>query len=151
MRPTSGPLRQPSREPWTCPECGRSFRSANKYHTCGTFPLDGHFSGKEPVVREIYDSLLAALQAVGPVSVFPLKSRIVFQAQVQFAAAAAHRNWLECILWLRRRAGHPRLLRVEMQVYRDYGHILRLDQPSDLDEGLIALLEEAYLIGSALD
>ena len=43
--------------------------------------------GKEPIVRELYDHLFEALKQFGPVQAFPVKTRIVFQAEVQFAAA----------------------------------------------------------------
>jgi hypothetical protein len=49
--------------------------------------LEDHFVGKEPIVRELYDLLLESMQQFGPVNVFPIKTRIVFQAAVQFAAA----------------------------------------------------------------
>ncbi len=132
---------------WTCPICGRTFRAANTYHSCGQYALDGHFTNKNPLVRELYDFLEESLRQFGPVAVFPLKTRIVFQAEVQFAAAVAHKNWLEGQFWLRRNAAHPRIQRVEMGVFRDYGHIFKLTRVEDLDDGLIKLLHEAYVLG----
>ena len=86
------PSRQKARTFWTCPRCGRQFVSANKWHSCESFRLEGY-------------------------------------------------------LWLRRRAAHPLIRRVEMQVFRDYGHIFRLSQPADLDDDLVALLHEGYMLG----
>ncbi len=37
--------------------------------------------------------------------------------------------------------------KIEMGVFRDYGHIFRLNYPYDLDEDLIDLLHEAYILG----
>lgn len=65
----------------------------------------------------------------------------------QFAAAVSHRRWLDGYLWLRRQAAHPRVRKIEMGIFRDYGHIFRLTQSEDLDEGLVDLLHEAYMIG----
>ncbi len=136
---------------WTCPVCGRRFRRANTYHSCGRYSLEQHFSGKEPIVRQLYDRLLNTLQVIGSVTAHPVKTRIVFQAEVQFAAAVIHKDWLEGYFWLRRQATHPRIQRVEMGIFRDYGHIFRLSQPDDLDEDLVDLLREAYAIGSLVD
>ncbi len=136
---------------WTCPVCGRRFRRANTYHSCGQYSLEQHFSGKDPIVRHLYDRLLETLQEIGSVTAYPVKTRIVFQAEVQFAAAVIHKDWLEGYFWLRRQAMHSRIQRIEMGVFRDYGHIFRLSQPDDLDEDLITLLREAYAIGTMVD
>ncbi len=135
---------------WMCPECGRQFRTANPWHVCGQYALDDHFVGKDHIVRELFDQLLTTLQDFGPVHVYPLKTRIVFQAETQFAAAMTRKHWLEGYLWLRRRVEHPLIRRVEMHVFRDYGHIFRLTTLTDLDPELVALLHEAYALGSVV-
>jgi hypothetical protein len=109
--------------------------------------LEDHFLGKGPIVRELYDLLFETLQQFGPVKAFPVKTRIIFQAEVQFAAAVSRKHWLDGYLWLNRQALHPRIYKMEMGVFRDYGHIFRLSRPDDLDEELVALLHEAYILG----
>jgi hypothetical protein len=121
--------------------------SAHKWHSCEQFRIEDHFRGKDPLVRELYVLLFAALNEFGPVVAYALKTRIVFQAETQFAAAIPRKHWLEGYLWLKRRAAHPLIRRVEMQVFRDYGHIFRLTQPADLDTDLVALLHEGYMLG----
>jgi hypothetical protein len=137
----------PQKRLWSCPRCGRQFVSANKFHSCGQYSLDAHFMGKAPAVRELYETLLKTLEQFGPVSAYALKTRIVFQAETQFAAVTPRRRWLEGVFWLKRRAAHPLIRRIEMQVYRDYGHIFRLTGPEELDEDFSTLLHEAYVLG----
>ena len=132
---------------WTCPNCGRQFISINRNHSCGRYSLEDHFAGKELIVRELYELLFETLKQFGPVKAFPVKTRIVFQAEVQFAAAMPRKRWLDGYLWLRRQATHPRIRKIEMEIFRDYGHIFRLARHDDLDEDLIELLHEAYIIG----
>ncbi len=132
---------------WTCPRCGRQFVSANKWHSCQQFRLEDHFAGKDSLVRELYDLLFATLNEFGPVTAYALKTRIVFQAETQFAAAMPRQHWLEGYLWLRRRAIHPLIHRIEMRVFRDYGHVFRLTRLADLDDELMALLHEGYMLG----
>src|SRR5262245_39846539 len=108
---------------WTCPKCGRQFVSANKYHSCGHYTIETHFAGKPAAVRELYDSLLKTLEQFGSVSAYALKSRIVFQAETQFAAVTPRQRWLDGTFWLKRRAAHPLIRRIEMGVYRDFGQI----------------------------
>lgn len=57
---------------------------------------------------------------------------------------------LDGYLWLRRQAPHPRVSRIEMGVFRDYGHMFRLKHSDDLDNDLIDLLHEAYILGCAI-
>jgi hypothetical protein len=49
--------------------------------------------------------------------------------------------------WLRQQSVHPRFRKIEMGIFRDYGHLFRLSRPEDLDEGLVELLYEAYILG----
>jgi hypothetical protein len=137
----------PSRSLWVCPDCGRQFVSVNRNHSCGRYNLEDHFTGREPIVRDLYDLLFETLQQFGPVSAFPVKTRIVFQAEVQFGAAMPRKRWLDGYLWLRRQAVHPCIHKIEMGVFRDYGHIFRLSRPYDLDGDLIDLLHDAYILG----
>ncbi len=111
------------------------------------FDIQDHFAGKDAEVRGLYDLLFATLNDFGLVTAHALKTRIIFQAETQFAAAMPRKHWLEGYLWLRRKAFHPLIRRVEMQVFRDYGHIFRLTQPSDLDAEFVALLHEAFMLG----
>ena len=132
---------------WVCPDCGRQFVSFNRNHSCGRYSLEEHFAGKEPIVRELYDQLFETLKQFGLVKAFPVKTRIVFQAEVQFAAAVPRKRWLDSYFWLKRQAAHPRIHKLEMGIFRDYGHIFRLKRPDDLDEDLVDLLHEAYILG----
>ena len=135
------------KQSWVCLDCGRQFVSVNRNHSCGLSSLEDHFIGKEPVARELYDLLFETLKQFGPVKAFPIKTRIVFQAEVQFAAAVLRKRWLDGYLWLNRQAFHPRIYKMEMGVFRDYGHIFRLSHVDDLDEALVDLLHEAYILG----
>jgi hypothetical protein len=72
--------------------------------------------------------------------VSPVKTRIVFQAEVQFAAAMARKRWLDGYAWLRRQATHPMIGKIEMGIFRDYGHIFRLTRSEDLEQGFVDLL-----------
>ena len=137
----------PKRQIWTCPDCGRQFVSVNRNHSCGRYRLEDHFIGKEPIVRELYDLLFETLKQFGPVKSFPVKTRIIFQAEVQFAAAMPRKHWLDGYLWLNRQTFHPRIHKMEMGVFRDYGHIFRLSRLDDLDEELVDLLHESYILG----
>ncbi len=103
-----------------------------------------HFDGRDPVVRTLFDELRSAVEAAGPATMYPQKSRIVFMDRVRFCAAMTRKHSLLFHLWLKRRAEHPLLVDVE-----DMGKIgwicrFRLTEPGQIDGALRALIEEAY-------
>jgi ABC-type ATPase with predicted acetyltransferase domain len=60
----------PGKDLWTCPQCGHQFVTANMWHSCGSYDLDGHFRGKDPQVRELFDALVEVIEGIGPVTVY---------------------------------------------------------------------------------
>ena len=137
-----------SKEPlWTCPACGHKFVTQNIWHSCVTVDLASHFHGKAASLLPTFESYVATARACGPVTVYAQKTRIVIQARVRFAGAVVRKSWLDAGMWLRRRAEHPLLTRVEDFGTAGFGHHFRLSQPTEVDEALAALMREAYQIG----
>jgi predicted transport protein len=88
---------------WTCPKCGRAFANANQEHSCMTRPIDEHFEGRSPQVRELYDAFKSEVERCGPILVQSVKTRIAFQVRMNFAAVHTRKNYLRCHLVLARR------------------------------------------------
>ena len=133
---------------WPCPDCGHQFVVPNTYHSCANYNIDDHFTGKELVVRKIFEELTAAVEKFGPVTIYAQKTRIVFQVRTRFVALMPRKQWLTGHIWLKREASHPRIYRIEMYTYRDYGHQFRLHKPEDIDEPFLELVHEAYALAS---
>jgi hypothetical protein len=136
-----------SRQLWKCPSCGHRFVTPNIWHSCGRYRIEDHFIGKAPVVRKLFDRLDAAIQAFGPVNVYAQKTSIVFQVRVRFARAMPKKQWLDGHFWLKRRASHPRLTKIEHILRHDWIHWFRLTTPADIDKPFVKLLRESYRIG----
>src|SRR3954451_18023949 len=95
---------------WRCPECGQSFVTRHAPHSCLVIELDEHFVETEPVVRETFDALLAAVEENGPVTVNATKSRISFQVRMRFGGAdKPRRDLLIANFVLTRAIASPRL------------------------------------------
>ena len=139
----------PSKAPlWKCPRCGHRFVTRNLWHSCVRVSLAEHFRGKPIQRKETWDRWLAVARQCGPVRAYAQKSRIVIQARVRFAGAVVRANSLDASLWLRRRAAHRLLRRVEDFGPLGFGHHFRLVAPSDIDAPLQALVREAYRVGT---
>jgi hypothetical protein len=133
---------------WKCPTCGHKFVTPNIWHSCSRYPLSYHFKGKDPIVRDLFEGYLALVESLGPITVIPQKTRIAFQVRVRFAGAVTRKHWLDCALWLKRRADHPIFYRIEPLGSLGHIHRFRLTTAEQLrDKRLKALMREAYTVG----
>jgi hypothetical protein len=133
---------------WKCPECGHRFVTKNLSHSCVRVSLAAHFRGKPADRKKTWDRWLAIARACGPVTAYAQKTRIVIMARVRFAGAVVRTSYLDAGLWLRRRADHPRLSRVEDFGPLGCGHHFRLEHPDEIDDALEDLMREAYRVGT---
>ena len=133
---------------WACPECGRTFAARGQVHACAPLgDLAAHFARSEPVVREVFDALLARVSTFGPVSVLPQRSRIALHARMSFAAFVPRRRWLGGHLVLARRVESPRFTLVQVFSAGNVLHGLRLREVDEVDDELAGWLREAYAVG----
>jgi hypothetical protein len=117
------------------------------WHSCSRYTLAHHFTGKPRELRELFNRYLAVVRAFGPVTVISQKSRIAFQVRMRLAGAAVRNRWLACGFWLKSRAAHPLIHKVEVWLGRDFIHRFRLTDSIQLDAPLIARLRESYEVG----
>ncbi len=132
---------------WRCPKCSREFANRNQSHACGRHSLESHFVGKPVEVRRIYERFLEALQAIGPVTVLPERTRIAFQVRMSFAQLTPRRKWVDGHLVLAARVRSPAFRRVESFSRRNHLHAFRLVHPDDINDELRKWLREAYAVG----
>jgi hypothetical protein len=132
---------------WECPACGRAFANRNQSHACARHELAPHFAGRPPEIRALFDAVVAAVRAIGPVRMLPEKTRIAFQVRMSFAQVTPRRRWLDGHVVLARRLEHPRFRSVTTISPRNHVHVFRLERPDDIDAEFRAWLAEAYAVG----
>jgi len=132
---------------WKCPRCKRTFANRNQTHTCGLHDLESHFRDKPPEIRALYDAVLAAVLALGPVTVLPEKTRIAFHVRMSFAQVTPKKGWLDGHVVLARRLEHPRFRSIQTFSPRNHLHTFRITQLADVDDDFRAWLAEAYAVG----
>jgi hypothetical protein len=147
--PRPAPKRHPAGDSlWHCPKCERAFANRNQTHTCRTLhDLEHHFASRDPIVRQIYDRVIAAMNSIGPVIILLEKTRIAFQVRMSFAQVTPRQKWLDGHVVLPRRLEHPRFRRIETFSTRNHVHAFRLEKPDDVDDTVVAWLREAYDVG----
>lgn len=133
---------------WTCPDCGRTFASANQTHTCARLAeLSTHFEKSSPTVRMIFARVVEVARTFGPVEVLPEKTRIALHARMSFAAFMPRRDWLAGHLVLAREIRDPRFTKIETYSPRNVLHQFKLAAEQDVDDQFAAWLAEAYQVG----
>ena len=132
---------------WRCAKCRRAFANRNQSHACGRYTLAHHFRGKPPAIRALFNAVVAAVRANGPVRILPEKTRIAFQVRMSFAQVSPRRGWLDGHVVLARRLEHPRFRRLETFSPRNHLHAFRLAASDEVDEDFRAWIAEAYLVG----
>ena len=132
---------------WQCQKCKRRFANRNQSHACGRHDLAHHFSAKPPEIRALFDAVVVALRAIGPVRILPEKTRIAFQVRMSFAQVTPRLKWLDGHVVLARRLEHPRFRSVQTFSPRNHVHVFRLTSPGEVNAEFCAWLAEAYSVG----
>jgi hypothetical protein len=132
---------------WVCPRCNREFANRNQTHTCGTVSLDEHLRGRSPEVVAMFERFRAIVEARGPVTVLPEKTRIAFHVRMSFAAVMLRRDHLDGHVVLARRLESPRFLEIQTFSPRNHLHQFRFHSLDELDDEVRVWIDEAYAVG----
>lgn len=108
--------------------------------------VDEYFSTGPPFERPIFDAVVAALEPVGPLHVEPVSVGVFLKRGGSFAELRPKTKWVALSFSLEREARHPRIVRKVEPYGAKYFHVANLRSPEDLDDALVDLLTEAYLL-----
>jgi predicted RNA-binding Zn-ribbon protein involved in translation (DUF1610 family) len=146
MKPETKP-----RPLWRCPKCGKYYVTRHMWHACARHTVAEHFAGRDPILRSLFDGLVALLRRFGPVRIVPGKTGIAFQQRMRFASVFVRKNHLEAGFILPRRLDHARIKKVVAYSPHAYAHHVEIRSPADLDEELAGWLRETYRVGAQTD
>ncbi len=132
---------------WKCPKCGRRFAHANQAHSCQVVPMSPHRAKAPPGVRRIYQAVMRALRACGPVQVAPTKTSINLLSRTSLGGISLHKSYLNLGLVLSHRVDDRRVASVLQISPRSFAHRLRLQSVADVDAAVRRWLREAYQVG----
>lgn len=132
---------------WQCPRCGNLFVTKNMWHSCTMLELDESFARSSPEMRTLFDRLLEKVQECGPVIVIPQKTRVALQVLVRFMTVMPRKDHLVVEFWFTKERHDYRFFKVEKYANRTYGHFVRLENETDLDEDVKRWIRTSYRIG----
>lgn len=109
-----------------------------------SFTVASHFAKSERAVRDIYDALLVASRALGPVREDPKKTSIHLVRRYAFAGVATRKEALILTLKAAQRVKSPRVHKaLQASEHRWYVEI-RLTSSADVDAELRRWLAQSY-------
>ena len=130
---------------WTCPECKREFIKVNQSHSCGVFPLENHFAGKEEVGKPLFDEFVARVRAeVGPVRIDSPACCIHLVKNSTFAAAWVRKDRIKIDFRLERKIDSPRFTKTVQLSAKRYVYYMDIMSPDNMDAELMGWLKESY-------
>jgi len=111
-----------------------------------TFSLDSHFTGKNPIVRAMYDRLLASLRKFGKIIEEPKKTSIHLVNVSALAGVETRKAYILLNIKAEHKISSPRIDKVEQISSKRFHHRLKLSRLSDIDSELLGWLREAYVL-----
>lgn len=112
------------------------------------FTVDQHFKGKDPVVKAIYDRVLAEARKFGPVVEEPKKTSIHLVNMSAFAGVTARRNALILTIKSSSPIRDKRITKTEKVSVGRFHQEVKLTSPKEVDPLLIGWLLEAYALSA---
>ncbi len=108
------------------------------------YSISDHFTGKDPIVRTIYDRLLAEARSFGPVLEEPKKTSIHLVNKSAFAGVATRKNAVLLNIKSAAPIQDARVVRAEQLSARRFHQEVRLVASEEIDAVLLGWLRSAY-------
>jgi hypothetical protein len=133
---------------WTCPECGKSFRNKNQWHSCFTLSLEDHLRNKPEKIQKLVYKLITILESFGPIELNPVKSVIQVKAGATFLSIKTKKEYVELEFQLGKEIEiFPIHRSVKISGNRVL-HFLYLQSKKDINGQLIEWLKDSYKLVS---
>lgn len=105
-----------------------------------------HFERSEPHVQAVYDKILKAARAIGPVGEDPKKTSIHLTRRTAFAGIATRKSALILTLKSATDIDDERIIKHEQASANRWHLEVRLEQPRDVDTTVTGWIKTAYAL-----
>lgn len=106
--------------------------------------VEEHLAGKAPVVRAIYERLIDAVRAFGPLHEEPKKTSIHLNHRTAFAGIATQQQALLLTIRAASPIESPRVRANERVSAKRVHALVKLERPEDVDAELVGWLRAGY-------
>jgi hypothetical protein len=103
-----------------------------------------HFVGRNPIVRAIYDRIVSAAEAFGPIQQDPKNTSIHLNRRSAFAGIATRKDALILTLKSATDIRSPRIIKREQASANRWHLEIRVEDPEQVDQELTSWLKNAF-------
>ena len=129
---------------WSCPKCKRIFKHKNQWHSCVRIEAENHFSDKDPNVKKMYEKIVREVRKFGEVNVSPVKSSIMLKSKGTFVAIKPKLGSLDIEFFAEEEINDYPILKSLRVSKRRVAHLVRLENPKDINKQLLNWLRHSY-------
>ena len=133
---------------WTCPDCGKSFRNLNQWHSCYTLNLEDHLRNKPEAIRNVVYDLLTEVGQFGPIELNPVKSVIQVKAGATFLSIKPKKDFIELEFQLGEEIDQFPVHRTIRISRNRVLHFLYIQNLEDINDQLLQWLRRSYMMVS---
>lgn len=130
--------------PWTCPICGRSFRTTGQAHSCQMVDVASHLAGKPDWVRDAFTRLDRFAIGLGSVQRAAISSGITYLAPVTFLMLKPKSKGLEVEFVTTAPIEESPVYKVFQFTKAKWANYVRISELGEVDERLLNLIAGAY-------
>lgn len=133
---------------WKCPDCKKTFKNKNQWHSCVKYTVADHFEGKDPSLKAAYDIVEAHVKSLGKYDVNPVKSCILLKTDTNFLEIKLTRKAMSVSFSLDHPEDEFPVVKVLHYSKNRYLHTVKLDHPDEVDRQLLDWISEAYALAN---
>jgi hypothetical protein len=129
---------------WTCPQCGRKFKTERHYHSCDVVTMDDHLKKCTPEIKKLAEKIFKMALSWKNVQITPLKSMILITAGMNFMSMKPKKEWLEIEFILEEEINEFPIYKTLRYTRNKVVHSVKIDSEEDLNLQLTDWLKQAY-------
>lgn len=133
-----------SQKVWVCPNCRRTFKNKNQWHSCVQVKDEAIFQNKNSQLKKIYDTLKKEVLKFGKVSISPVKSVVLFKTRSTFLAVKPRKESIEMEFILERALNEFPVHKTFQYTKKKVVHFVLLDDVNQIDSQILNWLKESY-------
>lgn len=131
---------------WICPECSRTFKNKNQWHSCVNTSVDTFLHGKPEPLISLYHLLINSVKKFGPLQIQTVQSAILVKTGSTFLEIKFAKDHLRIAFYLDHETKEFPVVKSLRVSKNRVAHVVCLGKKEDLDSQMINWLKHSYLL-----
>ncbi len=129
---------------WICPNCNRSFKHHNQWHSCLQSSLGNHIVNKPVPIQQCILKLIEVVEEWPHVRLTFVKTSIICKCPSTFLSIMPTKLYVKIEFFLPYQVSVFPIFKSQKISQNRFYHSLKFDQLDEIDEQLIYWIQESY-------